>query len=126
MVTANDPPIGQFIKQQTLRLGRSYRSVALEIGFSPAHFNDIINGRKQPGVETVNRIADYFQVPRSHLHQLMGWTNEPQGNQAVEADLTFLRELVEIDQGFMELARVYANLPLEERKRVVRLVSAFK
>jgi len=126
MCSTTSPVIGQFIEDQLQKLNRSARSVALEIGLSPSHLSDIINGRKKPRVDVVNKIADFFQVPRSYLYELMGWIDLTTTTQTTKDDLAFLQQLAETDEAFIGLAKEYASMNPEERLQFIRVMKAWK
>jgi putative transcriptional regulator len=45
----------------------STKEIALILGVSPTHYNDIENGKRNPSIELSLKISDFFKVPLTKI-----------------------------------------------------------
>jgi putative transcriptional regulator len=45
----------------------STKEIALILGVSPTHYNDIENGKRNPSIELSLKISDFFAVPLAKI-----------------------------------------------------------
>jgi len=119
---ASYPLIGQFVESQLAQRRLSLRSAAKGIGISCSYLSAVVRGLKNPGVETVNQIADHFQVPRTHLYELMGWMGLQDQDQTREEGLMALFRELTGDEDFVRLARLYAGMSPQRKRLTAQIV----
>lgn len=57
------PSLGEFIRKRREELGLTQRDLALHVGFkSLAHLSDIESGKRNPGQEHMEKIAEKLEV----------------------------------------------------------------
>lgn len=59
---------GQFIKEKRESLGKSLRSVAVDIGMAPAYLSDVEKGNRWPPVKYLEKMIEVLQIPQSELN----------------------------------------------------------
>ena len=64
------PPIGQLLRN--LRGNRTLREVEQGANIPNSYLSNVENGAKRPGVKTLSKLANYFQVPLEELLQVAG------------------------------------------------------
>jgi transcriptional regulator with XRE-family HTH domain len=64
------PPIGQLLRN--LRGDRTLREVEQGANIPNSYLSNVENGAKRPGVKTLSKLANYFQVPLEELLQVSG------------------------------------------------------
>ena len=64
------PAIGELLR--SLREGRTLRQVEADTGVSNAYLCNLEGGLKRPGIKTLAKLADYYQVPLQNLLQTAG------------------------------------------------------
>ena len=69
------PPIGELLRN--LRGERTLREVEREAGIPNSYLSNVESGGKRPGLKTLARLADYYDVPLDELLQVAGL---PRGN----------------------------------------------
>lgn len=116
----------EFITQQMTSLNISLRATAKGIGISASFLSNILKGKISPSIKTCNQMADYFQVPRVYIYELMGWMDLAKNDQVDAGDQAFLYQLADNDKDFLNLAKSYANMSPEERKQFIRIMRAYK
>lgn len=64
------PPIGELLR--SLRGDRTLREVEREAGIPNSYLSNVESGGKRPGLKTLSRLADYYQVPLEELLEVAG------------------------------------------------------
>lgn len=118
--------LGQFLSLKLAQENLSMRAAASGMGFSATFLSAVIRGKRKPGIDTINQIADYFQVPRTYLYELMGWIDLATSQKTTQDDMAFLKQLAESDEEFVDIARTYASMSTEERMQFIRVMRAYK
>ena len=95
--TPESPAIGAILK--TLRGKRSLRQVHAETGVPYTYLSSIELGQKNPGIKTLSRLAECYNVPLHGLLQAAGrpemkllWSNPSASTETLEFILKALRE----------------------------------
>lgn len=65
-------------KLKKLRGKRTQEEIASKIGVSRARYSHYENGRSEPDMEILQKMADYFAVSTDYL---LGWTYDPKVNE---------------------------------------------
>ena len=47
--------------------GKSQKEIAEEIEVSPSTFNEWVKGKKYPRIDKIEKLANYFRIPKSSL-----------------------------------------------------------
>ena len=64
------PPVGKLLRE--LRGERSLRQVEADTGISNSYLSNLESGLKRPGVRTLAKLAEYYQVPLMDLLEANG------------------------------------------------------
>lgn len=83
--------------------GMTQKDIAKSIGLSQQRFNAYIKGVREPDIETLILLADYFQVSVDYL---IGHEKEPTVK----------------DDGLTEMERIFMSLPHARREEVLRFM----
>ncbi|MFD9627702.1 helix-turn-helix domain-containing protein [Peribacillus muralis] len=73
-------------KLKILRGKRTQEEVALKIGVSRARYSHYENGRSEPDMEILQKMADHYSVSTDYL---LGRTDIPNDNKVRQEDLSF-------------------------------------
>ena len=123
MVPTEQTPIAKFIIENMNQQNLLAATVARGIGISQTYLLYVINGKKNPSIETVNKIADFFKTPRTALYQLMGWIDID--SQEDQDRLTYLLGLAKQDPQFTELVDLYSQCMTDaDRRMAIRILRA--
>jgi transcriptional regulator with XRE-family HTH domain len=91
-------------------------ALAAEIGISQPYLSSILNGKRNPGLRLVNKIADYFGVRRSLLHRLVGWSDEIAAD---EETVKKVEALAQADPTLVEAVMLYSQIGNLRNKKIV-------
>ena len=64
------PPIGELLRN--LRGDRTLREVERGAGIPNSYLSNVESGTKRPGLKTLSKLADYFEVPLDELLEVTG------------------------------------------------------
>ena len=101
--------IGDNIKKIRLAKGLSQKEVTINADLDPAQYSRIENGKTDPSVTTLEKIAKALGVS---LSELFAATEE-------------LKEINSHDRSIMEKVALVETLPEEERKTIYNMLDAF-
>lgn len=62
-VKAINPSKRKYLLDKRKEKNLSTKEIALILGISPTHYNDIENGKRNPSIELSLKISDFFKVP---------------------------------------------------------------
>ena len=62
-VKAINPTKRKYLLDKRKEKKLSTKEIALILGVSPTHYNDIENGKRNPSVELSLKISEFFKVP---------------------------------------------------------------
>ena len=88
--------LGRWLRRELNRNGLTQNEAAVYAGVASATLSEILNKGHVPKVETLFRLADYFQTPRVEVLRVAG--HLPPGGAYSEGDVAdepLIRELVE-------------------------------
>jgi lambda repressor-like predicted transcriptional regulator len=69
--------LAQFLKDQLDKRGVSMRAASLYAGLGPGAFHAYTTDHYRPNPEACKKIADYLEIPYSHVLRLAGHIDEP-------------------------------------------------
>lgn len=123
MIPTDQTPLSKFIIENINHQNLLPAAVARGIGISQTYLSNILNGEKNPSIETVNKIADFFKTPRTALYQLMGWIDID--SREDQDRLTYLLGLAKQDPQFTELVDLYSQCMTDaDRRMAIRILRA--
>ena len=93
-MSATTTALGRWLRRELNRNGLTQNEAAVYAGVASATLSEILNKGHVPKVETLFRLADYFQTPRVEVLRVAGHL-PPTGDAADVADEPLIRELVE-------------------------------
>jgi transcriptional regulator with XRE-family HTH domain len=98
-MSATTTALGRWLRRELNRNGLTQNEAAVYAGVASATLSEILNKGHVPKVETLFRLADYFQTPRVEVLRVAGHlppTGDAAGDAAADvADGPLIRELVE-------------------------------
>lgn len=110
-----------FVNQKAQERNLSLRQVAAGVGIGSSHLSAILNGKRPVSVDVCNSIADFFNVSRVSLYNLVGWLDLNKDDEFISE----LREFVNKNPEFEEFLReILAMKDTKEKERMLRLVRA--
>ncbi len=83
------PPIGELLRN--LRGERTLREVEREAGIPNSYLSNVESGGKRPGLKTLAKLADYYDVPLEELLQVAGLPHGNNGDSNPASALDVLR-----------------------------------
>jgi len=101
--------IGENIKRIRMTKGLSQKEVTINAGLDTAQYSRIENGKTDPSVTTLERIAKAMNVSLADLF----------------ADTKELREINSFDRSIMDKVILVETLPDDERKTIYTMLDAF-
>ena len=117
----NPGKLSAFIIEELRKNDLTVNALAAETGISQTHLSDIVNekyGPKySPKADTLNKLADYFQVARIYLYSLVGWINYQEDDEQLRG---ILGELGKKDPLLDELLTAYINAVSDEDRKKLR------
>lgn len=105
-------PLTEFILNNMGRQTAS--SLAAQIGISQSYMSDILNGKKDPGIDVVRKIALHFSVPVEQLFALMGWMEYP--DSSPDEQVNTLLSIVRSDSDAQDLVSTWIKLSIRDRR----------
>jgi transcriptional regulator with XRE-family HTH domain len=94
-MSATTTALGRWLRRELNRNGLTQNEAAVYAGVASATLSEILNKGHVPKVETLFRLADYFQTPRVEVLRVAGHL-PPTGEAGADAaDEPLIRELVE-------------------------------
>jgi transcriptional regulator with XRE-family HTH domain len=87
--------LGRWLRRELTRNGLTQNEAAVYAGVASATLSEILNKGHVPKVETLFRLADYFQTPRVEVLRVAGHLPASGDAGADVADEPLIRELVE-------------------------------
>jgi transcriptional regulator with XRE-family HTH domain len=114
--------LGQRLKQLRKQRGLSQQEVANRLKINRVTYSQYEVNRRQPDYETLNKIADFYQVS---LDYLVGRTDDPQGtvdhkNFKVTTDIIeFLEKSNDLHVGGQKLSEKQRKILIDFMKSVV-------
>ncbi len=87
--------LGRWLRRELNRNGLTQNQAAVYAGVASATLSEILNKGHVPKVETLFRLADYFQTPRAEVLRVAGHLPAEGEPGADLADEPLIRELVE-------------------------------
>ena len=86
--------------------GRSQKEIAEEIGVSASTFNEWVKGKKYPRIDKIEKLSNYFRVPKSALIEEKNNTHDK-------------RELTEGEEMLLDL---FNQVPEESQQMVLEMI----
>ena len=94
-MSATTTALGRWLRRELNRNGLTQNEAAVYAGVASATLSEILNKGHVPKVETLFRLADYFETPRVEVLRVAGHL-PPTGEAGTDvADEPLIRELVE-------------------------------
>ncbi|MBP7040978.1 MAG: helix-turn-helix transcriptional regulator [Anaerolineaceae bacterium] len=123
----NPPPnpnrLTRFILDNMEGLNLTVTELARKAGISQSHLSSILLEKANPSVEIINKLADFFNTPRTYLYKLMDWIDID--SQEDQDQLTYLLGLAKQDPQFAELVELYSQCTTpDQRKKLIRIIRA--
>jgi len=104
-------------------LNLTVTELARKAGISQSHLSSILLEKANPSVEIINKLADFFNTPRTYLYKLMDWIDID--SQEDQDQLTYLLGLAKQDPQFAELVELYSQCTTpDQRKKLIRVIRA--
>ncbi len=123
MSTIKKTKLAQFISENMYQQGLTPADVSRGAGISKSYLSNILNGNKVPSIDVVNRIADFFNTPRTILYNLMDWISL--ASRQDQDQLTYLLDLAKQDPQFAELVQLYSQCKTDaDRRLAIRVLQA--
>ena len=109
------PAIGELLR--SLRGRRTLRQVEADTGVSNAYLCNLEGGLKRPGIRTLSKLADYYQVPLQDLLQTAGLdtTVKVAASQGSTLDVQRSYDFVIADPDFRQLPKPQGAPPIDSR-----------
>lgn len=112
-----DTALAAWLRGQLKQHDINARTVALNTGLGPATLSHILRDGHIPRIDTLNRLADHFDVPRENVLRIAAGLPEP----APENDDYLIDELTE---AFRQLPDDWKEDALAQVRSLVRLTQA--
>lgn len=103
----NKEILARNIRKLILKNGKDRKEVASDLGFSYSTFTDWVNGKKYPRIDNIEKLADYFQVPKSYL--IEDFEEKQRDNDTLADIIVQLRTNEELFKVVRELAKLDKN-----------------
>jgi len=114
----NRQQFAEYLKQQLAEKYLSARAAAIEMGISVTFFSKMVRGEGNlKSVHIANRIADFFQTPRSVVYEMLGWATPTQ--QSWNSISGAQTEELAADSDFGDLVRAYRTLSIKKKRLLV-------
>ena len=129
-MSATTTALGRWLRRELNRNGLTQNEAAVYAGVASATLSEILNKGHVPKVETLFRLADYFQTPRvevlrvaGHLPPTGAYPAAPEGADAGGdvADEPLIRELVEEFRQVPDEWKVVAVEQIAQFRRLAEL-----
>ena len=99
--------LGEHIKTIRKERGLQQKEVALEVGVDQSNYNKIENGKREPSVYILKKLADLFGVSVDYI---------------IEPDYKLPKEVVIEDKVANEQLRLISELDEEDRSMVFKMI----
>jgi len=110
-----------FVNQKAQERNLSLRQVAAGVGIGSSHLSAILNGKRPVSVEVCNAMADFFNMQRVELYNLIGWITMDEDEEFTSR----IREYSKKDPEFSQFVKMILETKDEgERKRLMRVIRA--
>lgn len=103
----NKDILARNLRNLILKSGKDRKEVADSLGFPYSTFTDWINGKKYPRIDRIEKIAEYFQVPKSYL--IEDFEEKQRDNDTLADIIVQLRTNKELFNVVRELAKLDKN-----------------
>ena len=114
------PAIGELLR--SLRGGRTLRQVEVDTGVSNAYLCNLEGGLKRPGIRTLSKLADYYQVPLQELLQTAGLdTTKMASFHGSAQDVQRSYDFVIADPDFGQLPKPQGAPPIDSQRFIVAM-----
>ncbi len=94
--------------------GKTQKDIALDIGVTPASFNEWYKGKKYPRIDKIQRLADYFKISKSDLIEDKRAWEKPE-NADFHAKIIMDDELLDMIEAYYSLS--------EDDQQAIRLMT---
>ena len=123
--TRQRPPIGELLK--SLRGTRTLRNVEADTGITNPYLSNIELGIKKPGVKTLAKLSQYYQVPLNQLLHVAGIEGEMPKRVDREStlDIQHAFNFVVTDPRVAHYQKPADAIPLDLQKYVVRIYEQY-
>lgn len=98
--------------------GKSRTDMCEALGFNYFTFTDWINAKKQPRMDKVQKLADYFGIKKSDLIE------EKDPMQVMEERAAF-DVMIAKNEDLREMLKMYVSLPDDKQKTIKQLVEDY-
>ena len=102
-----------FLEKITKNRSLTYSAIAEGAGLSASYVSDIANGKRIPEAGVCNAIADFLNVSRIEILNMVGWLDLDDDEQFMQA----VREKASHDEDFKDLLELYMSLESERERR---------
>ena len=99
--------LGEHIKELRKQRCLQQKEVSIEVGIDQSNYSKIENGKREPSVSVLKKLADLFNVTVDHI---------------IEPDRDLPKEVVIEDKGISEKLRLISELDEEDRAMVFRMI----
>ena len=114
------PAIGELLR--SLRGGRTLRQVEVDTGVSNAYLCNLEGGLKRPGIRTLSKLANYYQVPLQELLQTAGLDTTTMASFHGSAqDVQRSYDFVIADPDFGQLPKPQGAPPIDSQRFIVAM-----
>jgi len=117
--------IGKKLKELREDLGLKQLDIANELGVSRSTYTQYETGKSQPDLNTVSRLADYFEVSTDYL---LNKTDVPTPYRGANSDLdatpdfdTELKELLKDEDELLAL-KDFSSMSDESKKEIIQFI----
>ena len=67
LVKPVNPTKRKYLLEKRKEKNLSTKEIALILGISPTHYNDIENGKRNPSIELSLKISEFFKIPLTKI-----------------------------------------------------------
>ena len=115
------PPIGELLRN--LRGDRTLREVEREAGIPNSYLSNVESGGKRPGLKTLSKLADYYDVPLDELLQVAGLPhgNNVESNAVSALDIMRSFDFVLADPALSPYLKPLDRLSTDTQRFIVQL-----
>lgn len=102
----NNKILARNLRKLILKSGKDRKEVANDLNFPYSTFTDWVNGKKYPRIDRIEKLAEYFQVPKSYL--IEDFEEKQKDNDTIADIIVQLRtnkELLNVTQELVKLDR---------------------
>jgi transcriptional regulator with XRE-family HTH domain len=119
-MSATTTALGRWLRRELNRNGLTQNEAAVYAGVASATLSEILNKGHVPKVETLFRLADYFQTPRVEVLRVAGHL-PPTGEAGAEADVDLADEPL-----IRELVDEFRQVPDEWKPVAIEQIAQFR